>query len=99
MCRYVYPEEIAYRAGDFYIRDQMMPGILRYVEEGILPGQFLQAVICNDLVEACRRADEENLRNLPAFVAYFYDKVPQDRWGSREKMEAWIDLKKKERSK
>lgn len=29
-------------------------GIVRYIDEGIPPGSFLTAIICNDLV-ACRR--------------------------------------------
>jgi hypothetical protein len=67
----------------------MIESIQRYVEKGIRPGDFLTAVICNDLFEAIGRADEDNLRNLPAIVGYFYNKTPPPCWGSPQKMNAW----------
>ena len=74
---------------DFYIPERMMPGIKRYIEEGIIPGHFLQAVISNNLSEACGRADDENMKNLPAYVAYFYNEAPATCWGSKERMQSW----------
>ena len=79
-----------YRFRDFYIRPDMLEGIQIYIEHGLDPGSFLTAVICNDLNEAVGRADDENLHNLPAFVAYFYNECPAPCWGSRGKMVAWI---------
>uniref|UniRef100_A0A6M3IPB7 Uncharacterized protein n=1 Tax=viral metagenome TaxID=1070528 RepID=A0A6M3IPB7_9ZZZZ len=79
-----------YKFLDFYIPPRMMGGINRYVNGGVRPGHFLQAVISNDLTQACWRADDENLKNLTAFVAYFYNKTPSGCWGSGEKMERWI---------
>ena len=76
---------------EFYIPRRMEGGICRYVEYGIKPGDFLTAIIRNDLKEAVGRADEENMRNLPAYVAYFYNEVPSPAWGSKEKMEAWME--------
>lgn len=73
------------------IPSRMMHAIKAYVERGEVPGDFLQAVICNDLKEAVGRADYENLRNLPAFVGYFYNEAPADCWGSRAKMQAWVE--------
>ena len=75
---------------NFYIPERMMGGIERYINDKINPGDFLQAVICNDLREAVGRADDENIRNLPAYVAYFYNEAPSLCWGSKEKMEAWL---------
>ena len=82
---------------EFYIRPQMMDAIRRYVDEGLEPGDFLTAVICNDLFGAVNRADDENLRNLPAFVCYFYNDAPSDCHGSRGAMAYWIEKKRKER--
>ena len=78
-----------YKFQEFYIPDRMMGGIDRYVKQGILPGDFLQAVICNDLSNAFGRADDENMRNLPAYVAYFYNETPRGCWGSKNKMKNW----------
>ena len=74
----------------FSIPERMMGGIQRYIEQGIPPGSFLTAVICNDLKEAVGRADGENLRQLPAYVSYFYNDAPSACWGSPEKYEAWL---------
>ena len=77
---------------DFYIPEYMMEGIRRYIDHGQRPGRFLTAVICNDLREACAMADDVNIRNLPAYVAYFYNEAPSPCWGSREKMDEWIKI-------
>ena len=82
MCGYTYRQ--------FYIPERMMGGILRYIEHRIEPGDFLAAVIRNDLKDACGRADDENLQNLPAFVAYFYNEAPSPCWGSPENMAEWL---------
>jgi hypothetical protein len=80
-----------YRFRDFYIPERMLEGLRDYIENGHEPGSFLTAVICNDLNEACARADEENLHNLPAYVAYLYNEAPWPSWGSAEKMASWME--------
>ena len=80
-----------YQFREFYIPEHMMGGIERYVNQGIPPGDFLRAVICNDLSGAVGRADDENIRNLPAYVAYFYNEAPGTCWGSIAKMVAWME--------
>jgi hypothetical protein len=79
---------------DFYVPERMMGGLIRYVHHRVLPGDFLQAVIKNDLREAVGLADEENIRNLPAFVAWLYNEAPSQCWGSKEKMLAWSERRK-----
>ena len=76
---------------EFYIPERMMPGILAYVENGQLPGSFLQAVISNNLKESFAQADDENKKNIQAFVAYFYNEVPAPAWGSPEAMMNWSE--------
>jgi hypothetical protein len=43
-----------------------------YQQEGRPTGDFLRAVIANDLMEAFGRADEHNLKALPHIVAWAY---------------------------
>ena len=81
---------MTYTFRHFQIRDDMLVAIRSYTQMHIQPGDFLAAVICNNLCEACGRADDDNLANLPAFVAYFYNEVPAACWGSRKKMLAWL---------
>jgi hypothetical protein len=83
------PHTMTYRFKQFYIPDRMMLGLTRYVEHGTLPGDFLRAVICNNLQLAVGHADDENMANLPAFVGWLYNEAPGGCWGSREKMIAW----------
>lgn len=81
---------MSYEFRGFYIPDYMQEGIDRWVNHGILPGDFLTAVLTNNLFEAVARADEENLHNLPAYVGYFYNEVPGSCWGSIEKVKSWM---------
>jgi hypothetical protein len=81
---------MVYHFRSFYIPDRMMGGITRYVENGISPGHFLMAVLENNLSEACGRADDENMENLPAYVGYLYNETPSQCHGSPEKVHAWI---------
>lgn len=86
-----------YKFNQFYIPDRMMGGIRRYIDQGIVPGEFLCAVIQNDLRETVGRADEENMGNLPAYVAYFYNEAPSLCWGSPKAMQEWIELHEEKR--
>jgi hypothetical protein len=70
--------------------ERMHGGVRRYIEQGIPPGDFLTAVISNDLCEACGRADEENQHLLFEYVKFFYCHAPQECWGSQEKYKAWV---------
>lgn len=85
-----------YRFREYTVRDDMMEAILRWIQHGIEPGDFLRAVINNDLREAIGRADDDNMRNLPAIVGYFYNEAPSSCWGSPEKAQAWAALFTKE---
>jgi hypothetical protein len=71
------------------IPQRMHGGILRYVEHGILPGDFLRGIICNDLRKACDHGDDENLEILHVYNAFFYNRVPGTAFGSKERMEDW----------
>jgi len=64
-------------------------GVKRYIEEGILPGDFLQAVICNNLKESFMCADEINTQRMWSIVNFFYNEAPANCWGSKERMILW----------
>ena len=68
---------------------RMGPALDRWVVNGQLPGEFLQAVLRNDLREAVGRADAENLAALPAYIGFLYNEAPGASWGSAEKVAAW----------
>ena len=72
------------------IPDRMHGGITRYVENGIPPGHFLQALFKNDLMEACSRGDRENLHLIPDYAKLLWNQLPSASWGSQENYREWI---------
>lgn len=82
-----------YEFRGYRIPTRMAGGIQRWIDHGIMPGSFLRAVIENDLRNAIGNADAENLANLPAYVAYFYNEAPAACWGSVEKGGEWMKSK------
>jgi hypothetical protein len=68
----------------------MHDGIYRYLEHGLQPGNFLIAVLCNDLYSACQNADITNLSFLGRY-GVLLNALPLACWGSEEKVNAWIE--------
>jgi hypothetical protein len=72
--------------------EAMHDAVLMYVERGRLSaGSFLSAVVRNDLLDAVRRADPINVLRLKEWATFFYLHVPAGAWGSREKVDRWIE--------
>jgi hypothetical protein len=69
----------------------MRGGIRHYIDSGLPPGDFLTAVICNDLSNAVGRADDNNIHVLPAYVNYFYNYAPHNCWGSKKLFKEWVE--------
>jgi hypothetical protein len=75
---------------EYGIPKRMQGAIIRYYEHGLPPGDFLTAVIENDLAEAVGRADEENVRLLKEYVMWFYNWAPSGSWGSIGNYVRWM---------
>ena len=73
-----------------HIPDYMHEGIMAYLKEGRQPGDFLQAVLENNLHKAVARADTENQMRLTGY-AIVLDRLPFISWGSEEKVTNWIN--------
>jgi hypothetical protein len=67
----------------------MTDGLKLYVERGILPGDFLIALLSNDLLEAFRRADDNNTAAMRDWAAFLHNQLPRGCQGSREDVQAW----------
>lgn len=78
-------KEIDYSILPSSLRD----GTRLWIENGIPPGGFLQAVIANNLVEAVGRADHKNIDLLREIVLFFYSQAPSDCWGSVQNLHDW----------
>lgn len=77
----------------FKLTKENIDSLLRYVEHGIEPGSFLKAVLCNDLTDACGRADVYNRRKLFEYIEWLYNEAPAECWGSEEKVLNWTSAR------
>ena len=75
---------------NFLIPDYMRPGFQRYVDDHILPGSFLTAVLMNNFMEACAQADVNNELCLRAYAKLLYNEVPSSCYGSPNEVMAWV---------
>jgi hypothetical protein len=71
------------------IPHHLRDGLVRYFSDGILPGSFLQSVLCNDLREAIVHANQGTEHALRPLIEYLAHHVPDQAWGSRDKVLAW----------
>lgn len=68
----------------------MREAILAYVELGRLFGDFLRAVVENNLSGAVGHADAQNLPLIPVYVRWFYNRAPSGCHGNPAAVRAWI---------
>ncbi len=68
----------------------MQGAVKRYIEKGIPPGDFLTAVIENNLLRAVSHADDTNVKALKTWVQFFYNEAPGNCWKTKEAMNAWV---------
>lgn len=66
----------------------------RYLKDHVPTGDFLKAVLSNDLINAIHRADMFNLPALVDIVKYLYNDFPGNCWGSPEAYKNWTDRSK-----
>ena len=69
--------------------DYMQNGMRLYVEHGVMPGDFLMAVLSNDLLGALRKADDLNQSILPVYGRFLYNEAPCGCYGSPAVVAAW----------
>ena len=60
------------------------------LEQGIEPGDFAYAVLCNDLVGAYGRADSVNTARMRDWANFLYNEMPRGSWGSKAIVDAWM---------
>ena len=86
-------KDMTYTFLDYTLPPHAHQSLDLYAEKRVEPGGFLKAVLCNDLIGAVSKADSRNLANLPAIVAYVYNKLPASCWGSPEDYHNWLNNK------
>ena len=81
----MYDEELAKN-----VPPHTLDSLMRYVEEGCPPGDFLRALLSNDLRESFGRADLTNRYSLFDIVMFLHNCCPSDCWESEENYRQWI---------
>jgi hypothetical protein len=82
--------------GAHLIPSHMIGAVKRYILQGIPPGSFLTAVLCNDLRAAFAQADDDNAAAMQGWVRFFYNYAPSGCWGSTENYHNWLAKFRKE---
>jgi hypothetical protein len=88
------------------IPEHMRKGARLWIEDGIMTGHFLTAVMTNNLTQAFTFADEKNTAAMEDWVNWLYWEIPGDCWGSEENVARWrttrmvapIEMRMKEKS-
>ena len=73
------------------IPDRILKSLHRYSTDHVPTGDFLRAVLSNDLFGAVRRADDESLKAIGEICKHVYNELPAECWGSREVVAKWIE--------
>ena len=71
-------------------------GARLYVEHGVMPGDFLSAVLRNDLRTAVAHADPINAARLAEIVRFWSLEAPSFCSGSPERVSRWVDLRREQ---
>jgi len=72
------------------VKNSTKQSIDNYVKHGFHPGDFVHAVLLNDLSEAFHHADCENSRDMKEIIQYVRDTVPMVAWCSINNIKRWI---------
>lgn len=72
------------------IPDRTLDALVRYVEHGIMPGDFLRAVLRGDLFAAFIHADDDNEAALWEIILWLRRVPPGLCYGSHGKIQQWV---------
>lgn len=78
---------------------ELEASIMRYVNDGVPTGGFLNAMLENNLVETFGRADTESTLAIPRLINLLYNDVPSTCWGSPKKVAKWFQRHAEAREK
>ena len=73
------------------IRQDIREKLDNYAQHGTPTGDFLRAVLSNDLMEAVGRADDYNITTVHSICGYVYNELPSRCHGSPEIYRSWIE--------
>lgn len=88
------PEAIeAFTNDDTFVPPHLREGIINHIQTGRGVGNFLDAVLCNDLRNAIFCADRVSLQALPTIVRWLHNYAPSQCHGNENHVRGWIDAR------
>ena len=83
-------DHLTTRARENGVPETLIDGLVQYCAGRRPTGDFLRAVLANDLRDALRRADPRNRRGLYEIVVFQDQHATRQCWGSPAIVEAWL---------
>lgn len=72
--------------------EQMQFSFAHWVFFGVnIGGNFMNAIISNDLVEAYGRADLGNQAAMQIYATWLYNDAPRGSWGDKDTLSKWAE--------
>lgn len=81
------------------VPDHLLEGLIAWGKKQHPVGNFLTAVLSNDLWEAVARADDDSMRSLRHIVMFIHNELPNGCHGSKQIVAEWIKEISKEMEK
>lgn len=78
------------RLTEYDLPYQLREGLVEYLSARRPTGDFLKAVLSNDLTDAALRADQVNESRLVDIVRFLSNCAPSTSWGSPANVTAWL---------
>lgn len=72
------------------IPENILIEIGKYVKFGQPTGDFVKAILCNDLGETVSRASKDVINFIPLIVKYVFNRLPSCACGNEEFYNSWI---------
>lgn len=85
-----YREQLALSLQACGIPRPMWNAIVEYIVQGHPVGDFLAALLSNDLMQAAAKADAMNLPRLPDYAQFLYNCAPAGCFGSKAAFSEWL---------
>lgn len=76
--------------GRYLVPPYMWDAVEGYFIHRYSPGNFMTALLSNDLMEAMGRADDTNAANMRRWCQFLYNYAPAGSYGSPERFSAWL---------
>ncbi len=94
------PEAIeAFFLPETFVPINLRHGLQRYIEEGIPAGNFLEAILRNDLKGACHSGDPVTVTHLPSIVKWLWNFAPMNCHGSESSVRGWTEARQRDAMK